>query len=140
MNKTRIITYLVVIFLAGAATGGSVSWWAAKNLLMRPPDRQRMAEHHRQMLIKEVGLSPEQMTKADPIIDRTGAEIEQQFTRTFQEVDAISRRYSQELMALMDPAQKARYEELERRRQEDKRRRHGPKTEPPPPEPHKPPR
>jgi len=131
MNKTKIIAYLVVIFLAGAATGGSVSWWAAKSLLTRPPDRHRMAEHHRQMLIKEVGLSPEQMAKANPIIDRTGDEIEQQFARTFQEVDTIVRRYSQELTALMDPAQKARYEELERRRQEDKRRHNPGKPGPP---------
>jgi hypothetical protein len=138
MNKSKIITYLVVIFLAGAATGGSVGWWVAKNLSLRPPDRQRMAEHHRQVLIKEVGLSPEQMAKANPIIERTGDEIEQQFTRTFQEVDAIVRRYSQDLMALMDPAQKARYEEIERHRQEDARRHHPPKSKPPPSEPPKP--
>jgi len=138
LTKSKIIFYLAVIFVAGGVTGAVISLAGAKNRGMGPPNPEEMFTHIRRHLQSELDLTPEQVRRLKPLLEKRVQEMETIHSRTVQEIEALNRKSNQEMAVALEltPSQKTKLEEMERKRQEFMRKRCGPMGPPPGPPPH----
>jgi Spy/CpxP family protein refolding chaperone len=138
LTKSRIILYLAIIFVAGGVTGAVISWSGAKHRGMGPPDPKQMCRHIQDRLQSELDLTPEQVRRLKPLLERRVQEMEAIHSRTVQEIEALIRKSNQEMAVALEltPTQKAKLEEMDKKRQEFMRKHSGspgPPAGPPPP-------
>ena len=102
MNSTlkwKLVSGFLLVFVAGGMTGALVSAvWARK---FSPPHHGLVAEHMRARLQRELRLSPDQVQKITPTIERSAAELERirlaSARRVRQTFDATHREISENL-------------------------------------------
>jgi Spy/CpxP family protein refolding chaperone len=112
--KWQIALALVLVFFAGLATGvfGTVHHIRAFMFEQRAGHlRQRMTEHLR----RELQLTPEQVGKVQPIVERSADRLEEIRTETSRRVSETMRQSHEEIAPHLTPEQKAKLEELEKR-------------------------
>ncbi|HVP67695.1 MAG TPA: periplasmic heavy metal sensor [Anaeromyxobacteraceae bacterium] len=111
-RRIHLLSAVVVLgsFLAGAVAGVGFYRWATPH---GPPPRERSAlpPHFR-----DLGLTPEQEARAAAILERHRPEIDAVMRETYPRMQAIVERTHNELKEILTPAQRARFEEIERRR------------------------
>ena len=132
--KWKLIAGFLLVFVAGGLTGGFIAATTTRHFLFagghHPAAAQRMREH----LKSELNLTPEQMSKISPIVDKMAAQLEQIRRDTSRRVrDTFSDAHRQ-IAEDLTPEQRAKFEEMRERHRRFLRghRRHG---GPPPPEP-----
>ena len=112
--KWRLAVALVVVFLAGLATGLFAGAWHARFVFVgrhSGPADGRMRAH----LEHELRLTPEQSAQISPIIDRTTAQLETIRKETSQRVAATFSQAHQEMIPYLTPEQQKRLEEMAQR-------------------------
>jgi len=137
LTKNKIILYLAIIFVAGGVTGAVISLAGAKHRGMGPPDPDKMCRNIRDRLQSELDLTPEQVRRLKPLLEKRVQEMETIHSRTVQEIEALIRKSNQEMAVALEltPTQKAKLEEMEKKRQEFMRKHSGPPGPPPGPPP-----
>jgi Spy/CpxP family protein refolding chaperone len=87
--KWKLALACLLVFAAGATTGGLFTSIHVRHLFLGPPHSgavgDRMREHLRHML----DLTPEQAAKISPIVDSTSAKLEAIRVETAQRVRAV---------------------------------------------------
>ena len=78
----------------------------------RPPPRDR---EFRNRFAKEVGLSAEQQTRIDSIMDRQGRELRAVRSKVQPQLDSIISRTRRQLDSVLTPEQRKKAEEIRRR-------------------------
>ena len=138
MNKSlrwKLIVAFVLIFLAGAACGffGAIHMHQAFFARMAPAS---MAQHMKERMRAELKLTPDQMQKISPIIDRTASQLQTVRDQTMQNVHEIFSQSHREMEPLLTPEQRVKLKQMEERH---RRLLHGhgfmPPGPPPPPPP-----
>ena len=118
MNKFlrwKLIAAFVLIFLAGAACGffGAIHVHQAFFARMAAPDS--MAQHMKDRMRAELNLTPDQMQKISPMIDRAASQLKTAREQTIQSVHEIFSQTHREMQPLLTPEQRIKLEEMEKR-------------------------
>ena len=132
--KWRIAIGLLLVFLAGAATGVFAGAWHARSSF-KVRHGGMMGHHMRGHLARHLDLTPEQLREVQPILDRAAAELHTIRAETGERVAETMRRSHQGIAPHLTEEQRAKLEKMKMRHlriMKFKGRRHGP---PPPPEP-----
>ena len=132
--RWKLILAFVLVFLAGAACG----FFGALHVhhFFARMDSGAMAQHLKQRLRAELKLTPEQMQKISPIIDRAASELKTKREQTMRDVHEIFKQAHREMQPFLTPEQRTRLEQLEKRHRHLLHR-HGfmaPGPPPPPPD------
>src|SRR2546426_10759726 len=75
--KWKLIAGFVLVFLAGGATGVFVSAATAHHFFFGPHRHGFGAQAMKNRLQRQLKLTDEQLAKISPIIEKTGAQLEQ---------------------------------------------------------------
>lgn len=128
--KWKLVLAFVAVFAAGAVTGSlGVAHFAAR-WFFHPPRPADMAARMRNHLRAELALTPAQVEKISPIINRAVAELEAVHTEGARRVGQVMSGAHAAIAAELSPEQRKKLDAIERRRHETLRR-HG--FGPPPP-------
>jgi Spy/CpxP family protein refolding chaperone len=112
--KWRIAIGLLLVFLAGAATGVFAGAWHARSSF-KVRHGGMMGDRMREHIVRHLDLTPEQQRAVDPILDRTAAELQAIRTETGQRVSETLRRSHEEIAPHLTPEQQAKAEKMKMR-------------------------
>ena len=126
LTKNKIIVYLAAIFLVGGVTGAVLGWTGAKERWSQPPDGKKICDHDRHRLQSNLNLRPDQMQQIDPILERRAKEMDAIHSRTIKEIEEIIHSSNENIVKVLDPEQRTKFEDLEKKRQEFMRHRFKP--------------
>lgn len=115
--KWKLITGFLLVFIAGGVTGALFAAAQARHFMFGPPHHGMVAERMRERLRTELKLTPEQMAKVSPIIERTGARLEEirmETTRNVHETFAAAHR---EMAPNLTDEQRAKLQQMRQRHQ-----------------------
>ena len=132
MNRAlqwKLIAGFVLVFIAGGVTGGFLAATMARHFFFGPPHHGMVAEKMRERLRVQLKLTPEQVAKISPIIDKAGAQLEQIRMDTGRRVHETFTEAHREMAPNLTEEQRAKLEQMRRRHQRWMHRWHG--EEPP---------
>lgn len=112
--KWRLFVGAAFIFLAGVATGLFVGAWHMHHRGVFP-GVPRLGERMRSHFQRELKLTPDQMATVSPILDRTVAKLEEIRTETNRRVAQTMAASHAEAAPYLNPEQRARLDEMEKR-------------------------
>ena len=123
LTKGKVILYLAAIFVVGAAAGTVAGFGAGKEKVEKkvfgpPPSAADMSRHHREKLQSRLGLTPDQMQKLMPLSEQLSAEMDTLNRRHGEAVKQAFVRFNEQLVELLTPEQKEKFEAMERDRRE----------------------
>jgi hypothetical protein len=123
-TRNKIILYLATIFLVGGITGAVVGWTGARQRGMESPSPKKMCAHFRDRLRSDLALTPTQLERLDPLLEKRAQGMEAIHTRSIQEFEDLIRASNEEIAAALclTPEQRAKLGEMEKRRQDFMRR------------------
>jgi Spy/CpxP family protein refolding chaperone len=120
--KGKLIAGFLLAFLAGGAVGGFVAFRQTRNWhaeFGRHP--HNFTEHMRHRITSQLGLTPEQAAKVDPILNHASEELQQIRTDTGAKVRQVAAETNQALAPLLTDAQRAKLKELQEHSQHEGR-------------------
>ncbi len=131
LGKRKLVLYVSVIFLAGAGSGALVTWRVCRSLPAPRLTPAEIGERLRARFQSRLGLTPDQMAKIDPMIDQAMRRVEVIREETASNVFANVATLHEQVVTVLTPEQKARFEELERERRNYLREKFGSATNAP---------
>ncbi len=75
--KWKLITGFVLVFVAGGIAGAALGGFYARHLFFGFHHPRMIGARMKEQFRSELRLTPEQMAKISPIIDKTAAELQQ---------------------------------------------------------------
>ena len=114
--KRLALLYLGLVFLAGSVLGAALYRFYATEFAsaeVRPaPSPQDYRQHLISKFTKDLELKPEQVTLLDPILD----DIDRQYSQYREDIepgfDAIRAERARRVMAILDPGQQVKYQQI----------------------------
>ena len=120
----KLIVGFLLVFIAGGVTGAFFGASYAHQMFFQSRHHGMMADRIRQRLRKELDLTPEQLTKISPIIDKEAGQLEQIRQETGQRVHGIIADAHQQIATNLTDEQRTKLKDFEARmRQRHERRR-----------------
>ena len=113
--KWKLIAGFVLVFLAGGATGVFVSAATAHHFFFGPHRHGFAAQAMKNRLQRQLKLTDEQLAKISPIIEKTGAQLEQIRGDTGRRVRDTIAESHREIAPLLTPEQQQRLKQMEER-------------------------
>jgi len=113
--KWKLIAGFLLVFLAGGATGVFVSAATAHRFLFGPHRHGYAAQAMKNRLQWQLRLTDEQMAKISPIIEKTGAQLEEIRGETGRRVRETIAESHREIAPILTPEQKERLQQMEQR-------------------------
>src|SRR2546430_10919093 len=113
--KWKLLAGFVLVFLAGGATGVFVSGAMAHHFF-GAHRHGFAAQAMKSRLQWQLRLTDEQMTKISPIIDKTGAQLEEIRGDTGRRVRETIAEEHREIRPILTPEQQQRLQQMEERR------------------------
>ena len=121
-RKLKITFYLAAIFVTGVVTGMFISKLIVAHMM---PSREKMVNHWCDDLRSKLDLTPEQLQKIRPIVEKDMADFKDDLCH--QMVANLSNCNAQ-IAAELTPAQKAKLEQLQKEQEAFIRSRFGGET------------
>ena len=87
--KGKIVLYLAAIFVAGGVTGAVISWRERGDTKWKPPTAKGICDSFRNRLRMELGLTPEQLERLEPLLQKRVSTMEEIRTRTVKELEEL---------------------------------------------------
>src|ERR1041384_8498360 len=117
MNKSlrwKLILSFVLVFLAGAASGffGAVH---VHHAFLAHMATDSMAQHMKERLRLELKLTPDQMQKISPVVDRAASQLKTTREQTMRSVHEIFMEAHHQMQPLLTPEQRVKLEEMEKK-------------------------
>jgi Spy/CpxP family protein refolding chaperone len=125
ISKYRLALYLTLLFLAGAVTGGSLSWSLIKKNEFKPAPGD-MAQHIRKSLQSQLNLTTDQVEKIRPAVDQAVKTLASIHDQTKPQIDEVFKNLNAELAKCLTPEQGEKLQELDRKRREFQKNDHRP--------------
>jgi Spy/CpxP family protein refolding chaperone len=116
--KWKIALYLTAIFALGSLTGWMAGTKTTKEKMLSPQLPEQIGSRLRDDLHKELGLSPEQATKVDAILDQNSKDMRSLFDAHIQRVRQLGTNRDAQICGLLTPEQKIKFEALQKKRTE----------------------
>ena len=114
--KWKLIAGFLLVFMAGGATGVFVTMAIGHHFMFAPHPHGVVAQMMKNRLKWQLRLTDEQMAKISPIIDKTGAKLEEIRGDTGRHVRETIAEAHREIAPLLTPEQKVRLQQMEERR------------------------
>ena len=124
--RWKLIAGFLLVFIAGGTTGVFFGASHMRNAFFHLPRHGMLAEHMRNRMQRELDLTPEQMAKISPIIDKTAAQLEQIRQETGQRVRGIISDAHREMATNLTDEQRAKLKNLQTRFRRGHGHRRGP--------------
>lgn len=131
LGKRKFATYVLVIFLAGAGSGALVAWQVSRRVPVVPLTPAEIGARLRDRFQTRLDLTPEQRQKVDPMIDQAMLRVETIRQETASHVFANVSKLHEQVLTVLTPEQKTKFEALERERRDYLRQKFGPATNTP---------
>lgn len=126
LSKRKLVLYLLALFVAGGGSGALISWQICQRTPMAPLPTAEIGTRLRAHLQGRLDLAPEQAQKIGPIIDQAMGRIEVIRRETASQIFANVTNFDQQVLLVLTPEQKAKFEEFERQRLAYLRQKFGP--------------
>jgi hypothetical protein len=110
--KWKLIAGFLLVFVAGGLTGGFVAAATIRHYFFAVSRHAVGAQRMRERLKAELNLTPEQVAKISPIVDRTAAQLENIRKDTARRVHETFAGAHRQMAADLDPEQKAKLEQF----------------------------
>jgi Spy/CpxP family protein refolding chaperone len=131
LGKWKLGLYVLAIFLAGAGSGAFITWQLCPRLPATPRPPAEIGARLRARFQSRLDLTPDQAAKIAPMIDQAMRRVETVRQETANNVFANVSNLDEQVMTVLTPAQKLKFEQLERERRDYLRQKFGPATNSP---------
>jgi len=116
LTRWKLIGYVVAIFVTGGITGAGVALTIANQKAANPAHSLKVTQRLRNRLGKRLDLTPDQMQKIDPIINKLGIDINAVCSDTVQRLSALLDAAEPQIAAALTPEQKVRLDAIHKKR------------------------
>ena len=130
-GKWKLGVYVLAIFLAGAGSGTLVGWQVCRRTPVAPVPPAEIGARLRARFQSQLALTPDQVRKIEPMIDQAMRRVEAIRKDTASQVFANVSNLHEQMLTVLTPEQKVKFEELERERRNYLRQKFGPATNSP---------
>ncbi len=116
MNRAlqwKLIAGFVLVFIAGMMTGALLAASHARNFFFESHEPALVAAHMKERLRGELNLTPDQLNKISPLVDKMAAQLEQIRMETGRRVHETFMESHREMAALLTDEQRHKLEQLE---------------------------
>ncbi len=113
--KWKLIAGFLLVFLAGGLTGAFVGASHARHFFAKFHHRGAISERMRERLRRELDLTPEQVAKISPILDKAAAQLQQMRRDTGQRVREIMSETDRQLTPNLTDEQRQKLQRMEDR-------------------------
>ncbi len=127
----KLSLYVVALFVAGGGSGALVTWQVCRRTPVAPLPPAEIGARLRARFQSQLDLTPEQVQKIDPLIDQAMGRVEAIRRQTASQVYANVSNLHEQVLVVLTPEQRVRFEQLERERRAYLRQRFGPATNAP---------
>ena len=124
--KWKLIAGFVLVFVAGGIAGAAFGGFYARHLLFDLHRPGRMADRMKERLRTELRLTPEQVAKVSPIVDKTAAQLRKIRRDTGQRVHELMTDAHKEIAVNLTDEQRQKLQQIQERHRRG-RHRHGPR-------------
>jgi hypothetical protein len=118
LTVSKLVLYLSIIFLAGAATGAVITLKQVRGNEAQAASTEKVCSRVQDRLKAKLALSNEQVQKLQPIFDQTAQEIQNVRGKAIKATDDIIRRAHQLISKDLNEEQKQKLLEFDRDRQQ----------------------
>jgi Spy/CpxP family protein refolding chaperone len=130
-GKWKLGVYVLAIFLAGAGSGALIGWQVCRRTPVAPVPPAEIGARLRARFQSQLVLTPDQVQKIDPMIDQAMRRVEAIRKDTASQVFGNVATLHEQVLTVLTPEQKVKFEELERERRDYLRQKFGPATNSP---------
>ena len=133
----KLIALLAGIFISGATTGTLVTMRVLRKPLPAPrppPSAEVWSAKHVERLVNELGVTPDQLARIRPIVDRRMLDLFNQRARFLDDNHALREVMEREVAEFLTPEQRAKYDQMNHEYHERTRRQERGERPPPPPD------
>ena len=131
LGKWKLGVYVLAIFLAGGGSGAFIAWQVCRRTPVALVPPTEIGARLRARFQSQLALTPEQVQKIDPMIDQAMRRVEAIHNETAGQVFANVASLHEQMLTVLTPEQKVKFEELERERRDYLRQKYGPATNSP---------
>ena len=124
--KWKLVAGFVLVFVAGGIAGAALGGWYTHHLFFEIHHPGRVGDRMKERLRTELRLTPEQVTKVSPIVDKTAAQLQEIRRDTGWRVHEIMTEAHKEIAVNLTDEQRQRLQQIEERHRRW-RHRHGPR-------------
>ena len=118
--KWKLIAGFLLVFLAGGLTGAFLGASHVRHFFFKHHHRGDIGERMRERLRRELDLTPEQVARISPILDRAAAQLQQMRRDTGQRVREILDETHRQIAPTLTDGQRQKLQRMKERH----RRRH----------------
>jgi Spy/CpxP family protein refolding chaperone len=129
--KWKLIAGFLLVFVAGGITGMALGGLYARHLFFELHRAGRVGDRMKERLRTELSLTPEQVAKVSPIVDKTAAQLQEIRRDTGRRVHEIMAKAHKEIAVNLTDEQRQKLQQIEERHRRGWRHRHGPHEFPP---------
>jgi Spy/CpxP family protein refolding chaperone len=112
--KWKLAFAFLLVFAAGATTGGLFSVLHVKRHFLGPPHSGAVGDRMREHLRRALDLTPEQAAKISPIVDATSAKLEAIRIETAQRVRTVMEESEKQISPELSADQQKKLQALKR--------------------------
>jgi Spy/CpxP family protein refolding chaperone len=113
--KWKLVAGFVLVFVAGGIAGAALGGWYARHLLFEIHRPGTVGDRMKERLRAELSLTPEQVAKVSPIVDKTAAQLKEIRRDTGQRVHEIMTEAHKEIAANLTDEQRQKLQQIEER-------------------------
>jgi Spy/CpxP family protein refolding chaperone len=134
--KWKLIAGFLLVFVAGGITGMALGGLYARHLFFEFHHPRLVGVRMKERLRSELSLTPDQVAKISPIVDKTAAQLQDVRRDTRRRVHEIMAQTHQEIAVNLTDEQRQKLEQMKGRHRERRHHRfHEPASELPSPTP-----
>jgi Spy/CpxP family protein refolding chaperone len=122
--KWKLIAGFVLVFVAGGIAGAALGGFYARHLFFDGHRPGRVGDRMKERLRAELRLTPEQVAKISPIVDKTAAQLQEIRRDTGRRVHDIMAEAHKEIAVDLTDEQRQKLQQIEERHRRG-RYRHG---------------
>ena len=132
--KWKLVAGFVLVFVAGGIAGAALGGLYARHLFFDVHHPRRVGDRMKERLRAELSLTPEQVAKVSPIIDKAGQQLQDVRRSTRNRVREIMAETHREIAVNLSDEQRQKLEQMKERHHRWRNRRgpHEPAPESPP--------
>jgi hypothetical protein len=131
LGRWKLGLYVLAIFLAGGGTGAFITWQVRQRIPVSPLSPEEIGARLRSRFKSRLDLTADQVQKIDPMIDQAMRQVEVIRKDTANRVFANVSHLHEQVVIVLTPEQKAKFDVVERERHDYLQKKYGPATNAP---------
>jgi Spy/CpxP family protein refolding chaperone len=121
--KWKLVAGFVLVFVAGGIAGAALGGFYARHVFFDVHHPRRVGDRMKERLRAELSLTPEQVGKISPIVDKTAAQLQEIRRDTGRRVHEIMTEAHKEIAVNLTDEQRQKLQQIEERHRRWRHRR-----------------